>query len=140
AHAFGGTVGDNPKGREIGSVDIDCLPAAADDALFGELPASFRAQVSHLQTVLQPPSEAVILASSEKDDCQAFRLGTHVWGVQFHPEFSSTITRGYVRARKGRIGAEGMDAAAILAGVGAAPLARRVLRRFVHVADTMLAN
>ncbi|MEZ5465220.1 MAG: glutamine amidotransferase [Lysobacteraceae bacterium] len=137
AHAFGGSVGDNPQGREIGTVDVHCEAVAADDRLFRGLLSPFRAQVSHLQTVTSPPTEATVLATSSLDDCQAFRLGDRVWGVQFHPEFSSTITAGYVRARADRIREEGHDPAAILADIGAAPLARQVLRRFVRFADTM---
>ena len=59
---------------------------------------------------------------------------------QFHPEFSATITAGYVQARAARIREEGHDPVAILADIGAAPLARQVLRRFVRFADTMRPN
>jgi len=35
------------------------------------------------------PAEAVLLASSAAVENQAFRLGRHVRGVQFHPEASA---------------------------------------------------
>lgn len=139
AHAYGGEVGDNPKGREIGTVDIHCLPGAEDDVLLQGLTNPFRAQVSHLQTVTRAPDGATVLATSALDDCQAFRLQSHIWGVQFHPEFSAAITRGYVKARRANIRKEGLDPKAIAASIVAAPLARRVLRRFVHFADVRLA-
>ena len=77
---------------------------------------------------------ATVLASSAHDACHAFRWGESAWGVQFHPEFSTTHMRGYVQARKVALQREGLDPKAILAAVGSAPEARRVLRRFVHVA------
>ncbi|GAB2629088.1 glutamine amidotransferase [Novilysobacter erysipheiresistens] len=132
AHALGGEVGDNPRGREMGTLGIELLPAATGDGLFEAIPARFDAQLSHLQSVLRLPDGAVALARSAGDDCQAFRWGECAWGVQFHPEFSVTHMRGYIRARKVALQREGLDPQALLAAVGAAPEARRVLRRFVH--------
>src|SRR5690606_36806035 len=54
AHALGGTVDDNPNGREMGTVHIDLHPQAQDDPLFAGLPARIKAQATHLQSVLQP--------------------------------------------------------------------------------------
>ncbi len=132
AHALGGEVGDNPRGREMGTVEIELLPAAADDALFEVLPERFAAQATHLQAVLRTPDGTTVLARSAGDECQAFRWGESAWGVQFHPEFSATHMRGYIQARKVVLQREGLDPQAMLAAVGAAPEARRVMRRFVH--------
>jgi len=57
--------------------------------------------------------------------------------VQFHPEFSTTHMRGYVRARHEALAREGRCAKQLAAGVGATPHARRVLRRFVRHARTL---
>ena len=132
AHALGGEVGVNPRGREMGTVEVELLPAAADDALFEALPARFQAQLTHLQAVLRAPGGASVLARSAGDPCQAFRWGESAWGVQFHPEFSATHMRGYIQARKVMLQREGLDPQSMLAAVGAAPEARRVMRRFVH--------
>ena len=132
AHALGGEVGDNPAGREMGTVELALEDAAAGDPLFAGLPARFPAQATHLQSVLRLPAGATALASSALDACHAFRWGEATWGVQFHPEFSTTHMRGYVRARRDALAREGRDPRAIAAGVAAAPLARRVLRRFVR--------
>ena len=137
AHALGGEVGDNPAGREMGTFDIELLPAAADDALFGPLPARFPVQLTHLQSVLRAPEGAVVLARSALDPCQAFRWGDTAWGVQFHPEFSTTHMRGYIQARKVALQREGLDPAALIATVAASPEGRRVLRRFVHHATAL---
>lgn len=136
AHAFGGRVDYNPRGREIGTVDIECLAAATDDALFGAQPARFRAHATHLQSVLEPPPGAVVLARSALDDAQAIRFAPHVWGLQFHPEFNVAHMRGYLTAREPAVTAEGLDARALLRGVGPAREARSLLRRFVHLAAT----
>lgn len=133
AHAFGGTVGDNPAGREIGTVEVQLLPPAGEDALLGRSPPRFAAQATHLQTVLQPPPGAVVLARSALDQCQALRLGERIWGLQFHPEFSATVMRGYLVARADRLRAEGRDPRALAAAVGAAPHARALLRQFVRI-------
>lgn len=132
AHALGGVVGDNPAGQEIGTMALELHPAAQDDPLFRGLPVRFAAHTTHLQSVLQPPPGAQVLARSARDGCQAFRVGECAWGVQFHPEFSAATMRGYVAGRADAVRAEGGDPAALQRGVRAAPLARRVLRRFVR--------
>jgi GMP synthase (glutamine-hydrolysing) len=131
AHALGGEVGDHPDGREMGTIGLELCAHAGDDPLFAGLPARFRAQATHLQTVLRAPEGATVLAKSVHDACHAFRWGDHAWGVQFHPEFSAAHMRGYVRARRDALASEGSDWRALSASVTAAPQARRVLRRFV---------
>jgi GMP synthase (glutamine-hydrolysing) len=134
AHALGGHVDYNPRGREIGTVDIHCLPAAADDALFATQPAQFRAHATHLQSVLKPPPSAVVLARSVLDDCQAVRYAPRAWGVQFHPEFNVAHMRGYLHERTHVVNGEGLDARGLKGAVDASPHARAVLRRFARIA------
>jgi len=136
AHALGGTVDYNPRGREMGTVPVALAPAAADDPLFAGLPATIHAHTTHLQTVMSPPKQAQVLATSAIDDCQAFRWGESAWGVQFHPEFNTGVMRGYISARAGALADEGHNHHRLLQDVRPAPLARRVLRRFVHHAQT----
>lgn len=135
AHALGGEVGDNPGGREMGTVELTLTHDAPQDRLFDGLPGRFPAQATHLQTVLKPPPGAVVLAASALDDCQAFRWGECAWGVQFHPEFSARHMRGYVKARQGALREEGLDPGRMSRNISAAPQARRVLRRFVRLAQ-----
>ncbi|MGH8076291.1 MAG: glutamine amidotransferase [Lysobacter sp.] len=131
AHALGGEVGDHPQGREMGTVGLELHPSAEHDPLFGGLPNAFQAQATHRQTVLRAPEGATVLARSVHDACQAFRWGECAWGVQFHPEFSSTHMRGYVQARHVALQREGHCPKTIAGNVAATPHARRVLRRFV---------
>ena len=137
AHALGGEVGDNPSGREMGTVPVDLHPEAAHDVLFGTLPPRFAAQVTHLQTVLRPPADAAVLARSEQDNCQAFRWRDHAWGVQFHPEFSAVHMRGYVHARRDALQHAGRCHQRMTKEIKPTPLARGVLRRFVRHAATL---
>lgn len=135
AHAFGGVVGDNPAGREIGTAELELHPPAASDPLFAGLPMRIHAQTTHLQTVLEPPPGATVLARSARDACQAFRLDDRVWGLQFHPEFSAAAMRAYIAGRADVLGREGEDPRRLHRAVRPAPFARRVLRRFVRHAQ-----
>ena len=132
AHALGGKVDYNPAGRESGTVFIDLHPPAFEDPLFAAMPARFAAHATHLQTVLQPPQGATVLARSEQDGCHAFRWGDQAWGVQFHPEFATHHMRGYVPARAQCLRDHGHCPRSIARDVSAAPQARRLLRRFVQ--------
>jgi GMP synthase (glutamine-hydrolysing) len=132
AHALGGEVGYHPAGREMGTVELDLHPSAADDPLFAGLPGRFPAQATHLQSVLRPPAGATVLARSLQDACHAFRWGERAWGVQFHPEFSAGHMRGYVKARGDALREEGRCPRQLSRKISATPQARRVLRRFVR--------
>ncbi|RMH93755.1 glutamine amidotransferase [Lysobacter pythonis] len=132
AHALGGEVGDNPRGREMGTVEVRLRPAASRDCLFAGKPGRFSAHATHLQTVLAQPPGAEVLAETDLDGCAAFRVGGQAWGVQFHPEFSSRHMRGYIAARAPALREEGRSPAALHAAVRPAPVARGILRQFVR--------
>lgn len=132
AHALGGTVDWNPRGREIGTVPLKLHAAAASDPLFGGLGEQIHAQTTHRQSVLTTPAAAQVLASSALEDCQAFRWGESVWGVQFHPEFNTGLMRSYIVARREALADEGACHKSLLKSVRPAPQARRVLKRFVR--------
>lgn len=134
AHALGGVVGNHPQGREMGTVEIVLDRDAEGDALLAGQPARFRVQMSHLQTVLERPPGTRVLAHSRHDRHAVLHFGGRCWGVQFHPEFSVTHMRGYVRGRAPALRAEGLDPAGMEACVAPTPWARRLLRRFVRIA------
>ena len=134
AWAFGGEVGFHPDGREIGSVPVNLTDAARADRLFAELPAQFVAQVSHQQSVLSLPEEAILLGWNDFEPNHAFRLGQTSWGVQFHPEFTAEITRAYINARQADLQAEGLPVAALLESTEPSPESAALLRRFCTLA------
>ena len=140
AHALGGKVDDNPQGREMGTVCLDLANGAGQDPLFDGFPGQVPAQATHLQTVVQPPPGARVLAVSGRDNCQAFRWGEATWGVQFHPEFSVGMMRGYIRARADALRKEGTCPRELAQAVRPTPVARRVLRRFIHLARHRARN
>lgn len=130
AWAFDGEVGFHPRGREIGSVEIALTAAGQQDRLLAGLPPRFMAQVSHQQSVLRLPSEAVRLAQNDFDPNHGFRIGETAWGVQFHPEFDARITAAYIRERQADLDAEGLDSEALLERLRPSPEAASLLRRF----------
>ncbi|MBN1825542.1 MAG: glutamine amidotransferase [Candidatus Eisenbacteria bacterium] len=134
AYALGGEVGPNPAGRNFGTVSFRSAAGAAGDPLFRGFPDSFPAQASHAQRVLRLPPGAVLLASADADPHAAFRAGSRVWGVQFHPEFDAGITADYVDAYRKELAAGGLDPDRLISGVRETPEAAAILRRFAEVA------
>ncbi len=130
AEAFGGGVGFHEGGREVGTVTIRPTLEAAHDPLFGGLPAAFPAQAIHKQQVQRLPSEAVLLATGDFEPTQAYRLGSRAWGVQFHPEFSDRVMGSFIRALEPALQEEGLNTAALQAGLQPSPEAWSLLRRF----------
>ncbi len=135
AHALGGRVGANPRGRQIGTVPARLLPAADDDPLLGFLPPRFAAQASHSEIVLALPRGAERLAASPKDDHFALRFADNAWGVQFHPEFSAAVTGEYIRLRADALRSEGLDPQGLMTVLEQTEQAHAVLRQFMKIAS-----
>lgn len=85
ADALGGTCGPM-RPPEIGILDVALTQQAVDDPIFSKLPAQFKALQWHGVRVAQLPEDAVLLASSEACRCQAMRVGTRAWSMQYHVE------------------------------------------------------
>ncbi len=135
AQALGGEVGPNPRGRSIGTVEVDLRRAAArEDELLGALPQPAALHVTHIESVLRLPEGAVLLGESPTDPHHAFAVGPRAWGVQFHPEFDADIVRGYATAREDDLRAEGISPEVVTAGIRETPHGRSVLRRFAEIA------
>ena len=135
AHALGGRVAANPRGREIGTATVALTAAAADDPLFGGLGPRLDVQETHVESVLAPPPGARILAGNAADPHQAMAIGARAWGTQFHPEFDAAVVRGYVAGRADRLRAEGLDPARLVAGARDSAAGATLLRRFVALAE-----
>lgn len=135
AWALGGRVGFNPNGREIGTSEISLTGAAKDDSLFTDLPEQISVQVSHQQSVLQLPDNAVLLASNAIDPHHAYRIGETTWGIQFHPEFTAETTRAYIAARADDIQKENLNPEALIRGLRASPESASLLPRFVELVE-----
>jgi GMP synthase (glutamine-hydrolysing) len=135
AHAFGGRVGPNPRGREIGTVGVTLTEGAAADPLLAGFPARIDVHATHLESVLELPPGAELLASSALDPHQAFRLPDRpAWGLQFHPELTAAITRGYIEAKRRDMRREGLDPDRLLAEVRETRWGGDILARFERLA------
>lgn len=132
-HALGGEVGYNPRGRELGTQAIECLPVAAGDPLMAGLPVNFPAQLLHAQTVTRLPAGAVTLARSALDDHQLIRLAPGIYSSQFHPEFGPEFMRDHLLAHQADYAREGLDAGALADALKPTPTAASLLRRFLKL-------
>lgn len=82
----GGTVQADAGAPENGSTPVTIRSEAEDDPLFYGLPPVVPAIEHHVDAITALPPGAVWLAETGRCPYQAFRLGGHAWGVQFHPE------------------------------------------------------
>ena len=134
AHALGGRVAANPNGRQIGTVMTQMIDnKTKKDLLLGHLPATFAAQTSHSESVLELPDGAQRLAVSPLDQNFAVRFAENAWGVQFHPEFSGAVTADYIRYRSAALRKERLDPEALLQKTTETREAKTVLRQFVEL-------
>jgi GMP synthase (glutamine-hydrolysing) len=130
AHALGGEVGDNPRGKEYGSVALRLNGLARQDPLFEALPESIYVQACHSQSVLKLPAGSVLLGSSDMDPHHAFAVGRQAWGVQFHPEFGVEMLRLYIQRFADELRAQGRNVDRLLGDLRETPLSHGLLRRF----------
>lgn len=133
ADALGGKVGFHPRGREIGTRVLRRLTACDGDPLFGDLPDTFAANLSHKQSVLTLPAGAVHLVSGDFEPHQGFRWGERCWGCQFHPEFDRAIMHAYVTTLSRDMTQEGLDVATHRKQLQETPEAAWVLTRFARL-------
>lgn len=130
AHALGGEVANNPRGRQIGTVDVTLTADAQHDRLMSALRPVSHLPVSHLQSVVRLPNAARVLATSPRDSFHAFAYGDDAWGVQFHPEFNASIARAYIHERAAVMREEGLDPEALAADATDTDDGTNLLRRF----------
>ncbi|XP_068643827.1 gamma-glutamyl peptidase 5-like isoform X2 [Aristolochia californica] len=91
ARALGGETGRGSVGWELGvkSVNID---TGAVSKLYGlQLTSPLNVIESHRDQVSCAPPGSVVLASSAKTNIEMFSVGSHVLGIQCHPEFTKDV-------------------------------------------------
>lgn len=86
AVALGGEIAVNPKGRQLGLLDVGWTAEAVDDELVGALVGPRRAMHWNDDVVVELPAGAVQLATASTGEVQAARHASSVWGIQWHPE------------------------------------------------------
>lgn len=134
AHALGGEVGANPNGREMGTVEVrhDAAAIADDPVLIGE---SEPGHMSHLESVLRPPTDAQVLATTDLEAHAVLKFGPRQWGLQYHPEFDRDIMQRYVEARREILAGEGLDPDAMVGSAVETPVLTSLLERFAAFVD-----
>lgn len=130
ARGFGGTPDYNPNGPEFGSVELRLTGTAAHDPLFEGLPQKMMGFVSHFQSVTVAPPGAAVLAESDKDPHQAFRIEDRIWGVQFHPEYDMDIIRSYIEESAEDLRKAGASPEELIEQLDESPYSAKVLQRF----------
>ncbi len=129
-----GAVIDRRHAEPIGAVPITLTREGRHDPLLRGLPATFDAFVGHKEAISRLPHHAVLLASSPACPVQAFRIGSHVYATQFHPELdvSGLCTRIDVYKHAGYFEPEQAGELKTLARRSSVTHPPAILRRFVQ--------
>jgi len=97
--ALGGRVVTDLNRAELGTPKMRLTSEGKLDPIFGQLHDEFPAPMGHQDIVDSLPEEAILLASSDRVENQAFQLrGKPVYGTQFHPELTCQALRQRVVA------------------------------------------
>lgn len=126
AVALGGAVQANPRGQQIGVLEVGWTPAAADDPLLSGLTGARVAVQWNNDVVHVLPPGADALARTPHGEVQAARHAPTVWGVQSHPEAGEEIVRAWADNDRDQALERGVDVDEYVAHVAAA---REELRR-----------
>jgi GMP synthase (glutamine-hydrolysing) len=131
-HALGGQVARNPIGREMGTVD---LVFSGADPLLRETGVDGLTEVvaaTHLDSVVELPPGAQVIARTELEQHAAVRFAPRAWGVQFHPEMGPDHIAAYAAARSEELAAAGLTVQSVVERLRHGAYGRRLLRRFVQ--------
>ena len=93
AAALGAEVAAN-RWEELGTMKVTLTAAGKDDPLFTGIVDPFPTFQWHHDS-FDLPGGATLLATSPACPHQAFRVGAHAWGTQFHPEVTEAIIRDW---------------------------------------------
>ena len=135
AHALGGRVSTNPRGREMGSAPFTLLE---DDEVLGAR-GSFLVNNTHVDSVVELPPGSRVLGHTALEPHAALRFGPCAWGVQFHPEIDAEVLRDYFVVRRPTLLAEGFDVEASERALRDAPDSAGTIGRFLELARARAA-
>ena len=136
AQTLGGQVDWNPGGPGFGSERLSLTAAGRTDPLFAGVAPQPLCQLWHRQAVTRLPQGAILLAGNPRVKIQAFRWREQAWGVQFHPEFTPAVVRGYTREHSALLPKLGTDPKTVLEKLQNSPAGHQVLANFAaHALD-----
>ena len=96
--ACGASVGPNPNGRRLGTRRVNIKDT--NNHLLKGLPLVFDVFVSHRDVILENNNNFEVLGTAEHDQFQIIQARKSAWGVQFHPEWNTSIMKCYLTDRK----------------------------------------
>lgn len=134
AMALGGTADFHPRGLEIGTVEVELTAAGRVDPLMAGLPGRFFVHATHAQTVTMPPPGAAVLAYNSHERHHALSFGKKAWGMQFHPEYTADVVRGYIEQARHGLEKRGHNVEIMLDAVQESPWGGMILKRFLKLA------
>lgn len=114
AQALGGKVERSDAGWGVGAKDFDIVDSAPWMQPEAE---QFRVLMSHQDQVVELPYGGQVIASAPYCPVGAYRVSTHVFCIQGHPEFTPALNRLLIEKRRSKLGEPTAgDALASLAG------------------------
>lgn len=148
ATVAGSEVAPIDAGPEVGLVDLDLTSAGASDPLLGLLTEAgpIRAVQWHWLEAKTLPAGSTPLVTTAACSNQAFRIGEHAWGLQFHLEALTYTARNWSDESKPELDELGIDAETEIISVveRAEPELRqtwsRVIDRFIEIAAEARTN
>ncbi len=115
ASVGGGRVRVGVDGPEVGATLVAKRDAADADPLFRPVPLSPDVLQWHHDEISELPTGAVLLAGNPHYPHQAFRVGRHVYGLQFHIETTPEIVRAWAESDPVGVAASPHDVATVCA-------------------------
>ena len=106
ARALGVAVTKNPRGREIGTIDVALTDEGRAHPILGKL-ASTTFQATHEDVAVELPKGATLLGQNAFG-VQAFSVDEKILAVQFHPELDAARMRTLIDTRAEPLKAEGI--------------------------------
>ena len=101
AVALGGVVERNPRGQQLGVLEVGWDAAASADDLLGPVVRPVRGVHWNSDVVTRLPAGAVLLATAPTGEVQVARHAPTVWGVQLHPEVDAAVLQRWAASDEG---------------------------------------
>ncbi|MCZ2847509.1 type 1 glutamine amidotransferase [Modestobacter sp. VKM Ac-2978] len=115
AQVGGGSTRVGADGPEVGATLVAKRDLADADPLFAPLPLSPDVLQWHHDEVDRLPAGATLLASNPRYQHQAYRVGEHVYGLQFHIETDPALVRQWADGDAVGVASSGLDVETICA-------------------------
>jgi GMP synthase (glutamine-hydrolysing) len=120
ADVGGGKVRLGVEGPEVGATLVAKRDVADADRVFGPVPLSPDVFQWHHDEIAVLPAGATLLASNPHYVNQAYRVGRHVYGLQFHIEPTAAIVRSWAESDRDGVDASPWDLETLCARAEAA--------------------